>query len=108
MLTVPIEIDEAVIADLIRAQVTKLFTAPEWRGQGGVGYQAAQKAANEYLATVDWRPLVEAAASRLMGEVVAETVRAEIKRQASIQAKLVLAQSPDAAIISPSKNGGGL
>jgi hypothetical protein len=89
---IPVEIEEAAIEALVKTQVAKLFDSPGWRGEGGIGYQAAKRAAAEYLASIDWRPLVEVAASRLMGEVVAEVVRSEIKRQASIQAKLVLSE----------------
>jgi hypothetical protein len=51
--------------------------------------------AREQVAAIDWVPLVQQAIRASLAEIVADAVRAEIKRQATAQAKLVLAGAPD-------------
>lgn len=89
-ISVPDEKIRATIADYAR----DLFATPAYRGQsGGIGWQAVYQCAREQVAAIDWVPLVQAAIRANLSEVIAQAVMAELKRQATTQAKLLMTEA---------------
>lgn len=88
---IQIHIPDSRIESLVTEYVQSLFAAPAYSaGKGGIAWDAIREVARQQVGAIDWAPYVQRAIASVQGEVIAQVVTAEIKRQATTKAKLLL------------------